>query len=80
MKRTLGWWCRRGAGQSPGAIHWNTRDHFFTAAAEAMRRILIDQARHKRKRIFQNFASMRGVICLPIPHCRWTRNAKDVAP
>jgi RNA polymerase sigma factor (TIGR02999 family) len=28
--------------------HWNGRAHFFAAAAEAMRRILIDQARHKR--------------------------------
>jgi RNA polymerase sigma factor (TIGR02999 family) len=28
--------------------HWNGRGHFFAAAAEAMRRILIDQARHKR--------------------------------
>jgi RNA polymerase sigma factor (TIGR02999 family) len=27
---------------------WNGRGHFFAAAAEAMRRILIDQARHKR--------------------------------
>jgi RNA polymerase sigma factor (TIGR02999 family) len=27
--------------------HWNSRGHFFAAAAEAMRRILIDQARHK---------------------------------
>lgn len=30
------------------AQHWNSRGHFFGAAAEAMRRILIDQARHKR--------------------------------
>jgi RNA polymerase sigma factor (TIGR02999 family) len=31
---------------------WNSRSHFFAAAAEAMRRILIDKARHKvtRKR------------------------------
>jgi RNA polymerase sigma factor (TIGR02999 family) len=29
------------------AQHWNSRGHFFSAAAEAMRRILIDQARHK---------------------------------
>ena len=29
------------------APHWNNRGHFFAAAAEAMRRILIDQARHK---------------------------------
>jgi RNA polymerase sigma factor (TIGR02999 family) len=27
---------------------WNSRGHFFAAAAEAMRRILVDQARHKR--------------------------------
>ena len=27
---------------------WNSRGHFFTAAAEAMRRILIDNARRKR--------------------------------
>ena len=29
------------------AQHWNSRAHFFGAAAEAMRRILIDQARRK---------------------------------
>ena len=30
--------------------HWNGRGHFFAAAAEAMRRILIDRARHKQTR------------------------------
>jgi RNA polymerase sigma factor (TIGR02999 family) len=30
--------------------HWNSRGHFFAAAAEAMRRILVDQARHKRSK------------------------------
>jgi RNA polymerase sigma factor (TIGR02999 family) len=29
------------------AQHWNSRGHFFSAAAEAMRRILIERARHK---------------------------------
>src|SRR6266849_5286412 len=29
------------------APHWNTRGHFFAAAAEAMRRILVDSARRK---------------------------------
>jgi RNA polymerase sigma factor (TIGR02999 family) len=29
---------------------WNGRRHFFAAAAEAMRRILIDRARHKQTR------------------------------
>ena len=32
------------------AQHWNSRGHFFGAAAEAMRRILVDQARHKRSK------------------------------
>jgi RNA polymerase sigma factor (TIGR02999 family) len=27
---------------------WNSRGHFFAAAAEAMRRILVERARHKR--------------------------------
>ena len=29
--------------------HWDSRGHFFAAAAEAMRRILIDHARRKRR-------------------------------
>lgn len=31
------------------AQHWNSRWHFFAAAAEAMRRILIEQARKKNR-------------------------------
>jgi RNA polymerase sigma factor (TIGR02999 family) len=31
------------------AQHWNSRGHFFGAAAEAMRRILIEAARHKKR-------------------------------
>ena len=30
------------------AQQWNSRGHFFAAAAEAMRRILIDRARHQQ--------------------------------
>jgi RNA polymerase sigma factor (TIGR02999 family) len=33
---------------APREQHWNSRGHFFAAAAEAMRRILIDQARQKQ--------------------------------
>src|SRR5262245_14831234 len=33
---------------SPPNQHWSSRGHFFAAAAEAMRRILVDQARRKR--------------------------------
>src|SRR5271156_6607476 len=29
--------------------HWNSRGHFFAAAAEAMRRIVLDRARAKRR-------------------------------
>src|SRR5262245_22554013 len=31
------------------APHWNSRGHFFAAAAEAMRRILIESARRKQR-------------------------------
>jgi RNA polymerase sigma factor (TIGR02999 family) len=32
------------------ARHWQSRSHFFAAAAEAMRRLLVDRARRKRSR------------------------------
>ena len=41
MKRICVW----SARDNP--LHWDNRGHFFAAAAEAMRRILIDQARRK---------------------------------
>jgi RNA polymerase sigma factor (TIGR02999 family) len=31
------------------AQHWDSRGHFFAAAAEAMRRILVESARHKQR-------------------------------
>jgi RNA polymerase sigma factor (TIGR02999 family) len=37
--------------KSPGEkeeLHWDSRGHFFAAAAEAMRRILVENARRKR--------------------------------
>jgi RNA polymerase sigma factor (TIGR02999 family) len=38
-------WLRLGADQQP---EWQNRAHFFAAAAEAMRRILIENARRKK--------------------------------
>lgn len=38
-------WLRLGADQQP---EWENRAHFFAAAAEAMRRILIENARRKQ--------------------------------
>jgi RNA polymerase sigma factor (TIGR02999 family) len=35
------------AGADRAAGHWGSRGHFFAAAAEAMRRILVENARHK---------------------------------
>ena len=35
--------------QVDGAGQWNSRGHFFAAAAEAMRRILVNQARDKKR-------------------------------
>jgi RNA polymerase sigma factor (TIGR02999 family) len=38
----------RLVGYSPDQP-WNSRGHFFAAAAEAMRRVLVEQARRKRR-------------------------------
>ena len=37
-----------GRNSGEQAPNWNSRGHFFGAAAEAMRRILVDQARRKQ--------------------------------
>jgi len=36
------------AQREQGSSNWNSRGHFFAAAAEAMRRILVENARRKR--------------------------------
>src|SRR5262245_13611650 len=40
---------RSGHESGENQQHWDSRGHFFAAAAEAMRRILIDTARRKRR-------------------------------
>src|SRR5213596_791860 len=37
-----------GGREPAGAPQWNGRGHFFAAAGEAMRRILVEQARRKQ--------------------------------
>jgi RNA polymerase sigma factor (TIGR02999 family) len=55
----------------PGGEQWNHRGHFFGAAAEAMRRILVENARRRRSlkrgggRIHQNLEA--GEIAAPQP-------------
>src|SRR3954471_7327843 len=34
---------------APNGNHWNHRGHFFAAAAEAIRRILVEHARRKKR-------------------------------
>ena len=47
-------WLRLGADQQPC---WQNRAHFFGAAAEAMRRILIDRARKRQVRAASGLAA-----------------------
>jgi RNA polymerase sigma factor (TIGR02999 family) len=47
--------------------HWDSRGHFFAAAAQAMRRILIEQARRKRRPKHgggRNRVSLDQALCL----------------
>jgi RNA polymerase sigma factor (TIGR02999 family) len=56
------------------AQHWNSRGHFFAAAAEAMRRILIDRAR-------RNQAARHGGGRRRVPlreHHRFTESPDDL--
>lgn len=50
-------WLRLGVDEVPA---WNGRAHFFSAAAESMRRILIDRARSR-------LAAKRGEGQVPVP-------------
>jgi RNA polymerase sigma factor (TIGR02999 family) len=40
----------RLVADAPAGAHWKGRGHFFGAAAEAMRRILVERARRKNRR------------------------------
>lgn len=55
------------------AQNWNSRGHFFAAAAEAMRRILVEQARYKQRH-------KRGGVCqrIPLDH-NFTADDSDAA-
>ena len=53
--------------------HWNSRGHFFGAAAEAMRRILVEAARHKmRPDMAGNIVASPWRMCIRSPRCRLT--------
>jgi RNA polymerase sigma factor (TIGR02999 family) len=50
------------AGPETPAPSWNSRKHFFAAAAEAMRRILVERARHRQ-------SLKAGGGCQPLTLC-----------
>ena len=55
--------------------HWNSRGHFFAAAAEAMRHILVDSARRKRSR---KRGGDRDRVAFDVGYCADTQNAEEV--
>src|SRR6478672_847754 len=55
--------------------HWNSRGHFFAAAAEAMRRILVEDARRK-KRLKRGGGHKR--VDLDRPNLSYTSSDQDV--
>ncbi len=57
-------WLRLSAGEEP---HWANRAHFFAAAAEAMRRILVDRARRRLAGKRGGGAERRSLEELEIP-------------
>ena len=52
------------------AQHWNSRGHFFAAAAEAMRRILVENARRKGR-----VRNGQGQKCIELPDVPVTSGA-----
>jgi RNA polymerase sigma factor (sigma-70 family) len=54
-----------------GMQHWDNRGHFFAAAAEAMRRILIDGARHRHSQRHGGAAERHSLetldVAAPVP-------------
>jgi RNA polymerase sigma factor (TIGR02999 family) len=55
----------RLAGDS--AVRWNGRSHFFAAAAEAMRRILVERARRRKVREKGGFAKREDELDSQLP-------------
>jgi RNA polymerase sigma factor (TIGR02999 family) len=51
---------------TPGGDHWGNRGHFFAAAAEAMRRILVEAARRKGRDKHGGGRTRHDVTELPI--------------
>ena len=53
---------------NPRTQHWNSRGHFFGAAAEAMRRILVEQARYRTSRKRGGDRKQVALEQISVPH------------
>ena len=71
-KRTCGW------SKASRGRHWNSRGHFFAAAAEAMRRILVENAR--RKKGGPSTAATGGGVDLDASRSPWTTARRPAGP
>lgn len=71
----------RGADEDEGCrgVAWNGRAHFFHAAAEAMRRILIDHARARRAGAGAHGGPVEGDAGLPRRPMRMPADVVDLA-
>ena len=49
------------------AQHWDSRGHFFAAAAEAMRRILVETARRKGREKHGGDLDRKELVAVPLP-------------
>jgi RNA polymerase sigma factor (TIGR02999 family) len=56
-----------GDASAPREPRWDSRGHFFAAAAEAMRRILVEKARRKRRLKHGGAARRVALADLPAP-------------
>src|SRR5881397_926330 len=57
------------------AQHWNSRGHFFAAAAEAMRRLLVENARRKKR---LKHGGGRERVNLDAPNLAYTSGDEEV--
>ncbi len=60
-----------------GAVPWESRRHFYAAAGEAMRRILVDWAR-RRKRLKRGGGGERAPLDTDVPEVRRSLDPADV--
>lgn len=57
---------------------WQDRKHFYRVAAQAMRRILVDRARQKRRRPVIRKGNVDGIVPATLPMTKYDENVNIV--